>query len=304
MKSIPFGVFPTMVTPFDGNLQVDYPALEPLLRWYEDRNVAGMFAICQSSEIFYLSFDERLRILRELMRLRRPSTVMLASGHTAYDPATQIREAQAFIAEGIDAYVFISNRFAAPAEDEDVFLRRVETVARELGDIPLGLYECPHPYKRLIPPETLRRLTELGNFCFLKDTCCNLEQIRAKLAAAEGTGFRLYNANAATLLESLRMGAAGYSGIMANFHPDIYARLCRVYRDNPAEAERLQNFVGFASLAESQLYPVNAKYNIHQDGVTLGWQCRVTDAAAFTPNRRMEIDQLRAVTKAFLGAGN
>ena len=112
MKTVPNGVYPTMVTPFTEDYQVDYGALPALLRWYEERGVTGVFAICQSSEIFYLSFEERLQILREIMRAKQPGTVVLASGHTAYDSATQIREAQAFIAEGIDAYVFISNRFS------------------------------------------------------------------------------------------------------------------------------------------------------------------------------------------------
>ena len=131
MKTVPNGVYPTMVTPFTEDLQVDCGALPPLLRWYEERGVAGVFAICQSSEIFFLSFEERLRILREIMRVKRPGTVILASGHTAFDLPTQINEAKAFIAEGIDAYVFISNRFAAKQEDVVALLLRGETIGDE-----------------------------------------------------------------------------------------------------------------------------------------------------------------------------
>jgi 4-hydroxy-tetrahydrodipicolinate synthase len=287
-----------MVTPFKDDLQVDLPALEPLLRWYEARGVAGVFAICQSSEIFYMSFAERLQILREILRLRKAETVVIASGHTAYDPATQIKEAQAFIAEGIDAYVFISNRFAAAGEGEDAFLRRVETVARALGDIPLGVYECPYPYKRLVAPQTLRRLTGIGNFAFLKDTCCSAAGMQAKMEAVTGTNLKLFNANAATLLESLRLGAAGYSGVMANFHPEIYAKLCACWQSDPALAERLQAFAGFASLAECQAYPTNAKYHLALEGIPLGWRCRAQDSEALFPrNRQLEIEQLWQLTQ-------
>jgi 4-hydroxy-tetrahydrodipicolinate synthase len=286
-----------MVTPYTKAHQVDYAALEPLLRWYEERGVAGVFAICLSSEIFSLSFAERLGILHELMRVRKPETVMLASGHTAYDPATQIREAQAFVAEGIDAYVFISNRFAAKEEDDSVFLRRVEAVARELGDIPLGIYECPVPYKRLLAPDTLRRLTQIGNFCFLKDTCCDIAQMEAKMQAVRGTQLKLFNANAATLLDTLRLGAAGFSGIMANFHPELYAKLCACHQTQPELAERLQSYLGFSSLAECQCYPVNAKYNIQLDGVPIEILSRTRDAATFSQSNRLEIQQLRQITQ-------
>ena len=295
MTTVPNGVYPTMVTPFTRELQVDYGALPPLLRWYEARGVTGVFAICQSSEIFFLSFEERLRILREIMRAKAPGTVVLASGHTAYDPATQIEEARAFIAEGIDAYVFISNRFAAKEEDEDVFLRRIEHVAAALPDLPLGIYECPYPYKRLLTPETIRRLENIANFAFLKDTCCDLEQIAAKLEAAKITGLKIFNANAAMLLESLRLGCAGFSGVMANFHPQLYAKLCACWREEPALAEQLQAFLGMASLAEAQQYPVNAKYTIALDGVPLTNQCRARDAAQFRRCDEMQIEQLRAL---------
>jgi 4-hydroxy-tetrahydrodipicolinate synthase len=145
MTTIPNGVYPTMVTPFTDNLQVDYDVLPQLLNWYETRGVAGIFAICASSEINHLSFEERLQILRTLMRIKQPGTVMLASGHVEDDPVAFTREAQAFAAEGIDAYVFISSKVAAQDEGDDVFLRRIEAAAKTLGDIPLGIYECPEP---------------------------------------------------------------------------------------------------------------------------------------------------------------
>jgi 4-hydroxy-tetrahydrodipicolinate synthase len=295
MKTVPDGVYPTMVTPFTQDLQVDRGALPPLLRWYEERGVTGVFAICQSSEIFCLSLAERLQILREIVRAKKPGTVVLASGHTAYDPATQIDEAKAFIGEGIDAYVFISNRFAAPEEGDDAFLRRVEHVAKALPDLPLGIYECPYPYKRLLTPYVIRRLGEVANFAFLKDTCCDLGQLAAKLEAARGTGLKIFNANAATLLESLRLGCAGFSGVMANFHPRLYAKLCGCWREEPALAERLQSFLGQASLAEAQQYPVNAKYTIALDGVPIARQCRARDAAQFRRCDEMQIEQLRAL---------
>ena len=297
MNTVPNGVYPTMVTPFVQDLQVDFGALPPLLRWYEERGVTGVFAICQSSEIFYLSFEERLRILREIMRVRKPGTVVLASGHTAYDPATQIKEALGFIEEGIDAYVFISNRFAEKDEDDDTFLRRLEHVAKALPDLPLGIYECPYPYKRLLSPYVIRRLGEIANFAFLKDTCCDLDQIKEKLEAAEATGLKIFNANAAMLLESLRLGCAGFSGVMANFHPRLYVKLCECWREEPGLAERLQAFVGMASLAEAQQYPVNAKYTIALDGVPMTWKCRVKmkDNAKFRRCDEMQIEQLRVL---------
>ena len=299
MPDIPNGTYPTMITPFTNDLRVDYGALAPLLRFYEDKGAAGVFAICASSEIDHLSFEERLRILREITRARKPGFAVVASGHVALDLPTLIKEAQAFVGESIDAYVFITSRLAARDEDEDVFLRRLERAAGALGNTPLGLYECPSPYKRLVPPETIRRLRDIGNFVFFKDTSCDMNQIRSKLTTAENTNLKLFNANTATLLESLRAGCAGYSGVMGNFHPGLYAKLCAGYAQSPALAERLQVFLSAASLAQYQQYPANAKYHLALEGVPMGHACRCLDASAFTRGFQMEIAHLRALTRVF-----
>ena len=52
MKNIARGVYPTMITPYTEDNRIDYQAVERLLQWYAERNADGVFAICQSSEIF------------------------------------------------------------------------------------------------------------------------------------------------------------------------------------------------------------------------------------------------------------
>ena len=58
---------------------------------------------------------------------------------------------------------------------------------------------------------------------------------------------------------TLNAGAAGFSGVMANFHPEMYAWLCDNYASQPDLAQRVQNFLGLASCIEGHMYPVCAK---------------------------------------------
>ena len=299
IRSIPDGVYPTMVTPYTADNKIDYNAVEALLHWYQDRGVAGVFAICQSSEIFFLSFEERLALLRFIMAHKPAGMTVVASGHVADDREQQIEEAKRFIAEGIDAYVFIANRFAAADESDDALWERMEHAADSLPEIGLGVYECPYPYKRLLSPELMRKMAATGRYQFLKDTCCDIDMIRRKLRAVEGSPLKIFNANSATVLASLQAGCAGFSGVMANFHPELYADLCRCWRTDPERAEKLQAFVGFASLAECQCYPVNAKYYLHLEGLPLGIDSRARDKREFTPNRQAEIRQMRELTNLF-----
>ncbi len=298
MKEIRNGVYPTMITPFTDDNQIDYNGVKELLKWYERKGVDGIFAICQSSEIFFLSFEERLELLKFIMANKPDGMSIVASGHTADDLDTQIKEAKAFIDCGIDAYVFISNRFAKADEDDDVYLKNMEYVASNLPEIALGVYECPYPYKRELSPYVMKKMTESGKYQFIKDTCCNVGKLKEKLDIIKGTGVKLFNANAATLSESIKMGCHGYSGVMANFHPELYSALIKAHKDGDTDrAEFLQNLVGYLSVTECQCYPVNAKYYVSLDGVNIGINTRSRNVAEFAQSRKMEIEQMYALTQ-------
>lgn len=299
IKTIPDGVYPTMVTPFTADNKIDYNGVLKILEWYSENGVDGIFAICQSSEIFFLSFEERLELLKFIIKNLPKGMSIVASGHTADDLDTQIYEANAFIDQGIDAYVFIANRFAKQDEGDDVFLANYEKMVSSIPEIGLGVYECPYPYKRLMSPEVLRQCALDGRLKFLKDTCCHIEEIKAKLAAVDGLGLKIYNANSAILLESLEAGCSGFSGVMGNFHPEIYSWLCKNYKTEPEKAKEVQAFLAFASLAECQYYPVNAKYHLGLCGVDIGYDARVKDAANFSESKKKEIDQMFMIERMF-----
>lgn len=299
MKQIPGGVFPTMITPYTEDNKIDYNAVFQLLSWYYGKGVRAIFAICQSSEIFYLSFEERLALLKFIMQNKPADMTVVASGHVSDDFETMCKEANAFIETGIDGYVFIANRFAKAEESDDLLTQRMLAAADALPEIPLGVYECPYPYKRVLSPAVMKALSENGRFQFLKDTCCDPELIRKKLDAVRGGNLKIFNANSATLLQSLQMGCAGFSGVMANFHPELYLKLYEVYKTDPSKAALLQAMIGTLSMAECQCYPVNAKYYLSLEGLDINIFSRSRSTADFGPSRREEIREMRELTLAF-----
>ncbi|WP_409345934.1 dihydrodipicolinate synthase family protein [Paenibacillus sp. MBLB4367] len=293
------GVWPTMITPFTETGEIDYETLEQLIEWYIGKGVSGLFAVCQSSEMFHLSLDERVRLARFVRERAARRVQVIASGHISESMEDQVNEIRAISAEGIEAFVIVSNRLASREEADDVWKRNADRLLREVPDVSFGIYECPYPYKRLLSPELLKWCAETGRFLFLKDTCCDLKQLEAKLNAVRGTRLKLFNANAATLLQSLDMGAAGYSGVMANFHPDLYVRLLQLQRSQPEEAARLQQFLGSASAIERQLYPYNAKYYLQLEGLPIGLRGRSGGSVGLTASMKLEIEQLRGTEKQF-----
>ena len=77
------GVWPVMLTPFDENRQIDWESLKKLIDWYIAAGVHGLFANCQSSEMFFLSDAESLQLTRFVVDYVAGRVPVVASGHTA-----------------------------------------------------------------------------------------------------------------------------------------------------------------------------------------------------------------------------
>jgi 4-hydroxy-tetrahydrodipicolinate synthase len=290
------GVWPTMLTPFDEHGRVDYSGLENLVEWYVSKGVAGLFAVCQSSEMFELSLDERVCIARTVMERAGRRCGVIASGHISNDGDHQVEELNAIAETGVDAVVLVANRPAEKVDSDLVWRENTEALLGKLpASVPLGIYECPYPYKRLLSNDLLAWLAETGRFFFLKDTSCDRAIQRQRARAVQGSSLRLYNANSATLLHSLRTGYAGYSGVMANFHPHLYVWLCRYFSEAAAEAEKLQAFLGVASVIESHGYPANAKHFLAEEGLALHPATRVR-SHELRDDWMAELDELRVLT--------
>ena len=292
MKKYPGGVWPVMLTPFDAENRVDEAGLAALVEWYISQGVSGLFAACQSSEIMKLSLAERVRIVEITLEAAAGRVPVVASGHISEDMDAQLRELNAVAETGVDAVILITNHLARPDEDDAIWMRSMEALLARLDPaLPLGMYECPQPYKRLLSLDNIRRCAETGRFYFLKDTCCDAATIRARLQAIAGTNLRLYNANATTLLDSLRAGAAGYSGVMANIHPELYVWLTQNY--NHPNADFVHSALTLGSLIERQLYPVNAKYHLSAiEDLNITTRCRVQDDALLTETFKDEVRQM------------
>ena len=293
-------VWPTMVTPFKEDLSIDYKVLEKLVEWYIERGVSGLFAVCQSSEMHQLSLRERVELSSAVMKFASGRVPVISSGHISSSSEDQIEEIIAIADTGVDAVILVTNLLSGESETDSVWQERMETLLSNIPkDIKLGLYECPYPYKRLLSKDLLKWIISTDRFVYLKDTCCDLDMIEDRAKIAAGSNLKLYNANAASLLGSLQEGYAGYCGIMTNFHPELYVKLCDSWFEGTEKVKYLQNLIGLASVVEYQYYPVNAKYLLQLEGLGFTLKSRKQDYLGLNSSMRMEIEQMRNLTISY-----
>ncbi len=254
------GVWPVMLTPFDEQREIDWDSLKKLIDWYIKAGVNGLFANCQSSEMFFLSEAESLQLTRFVLDYVDGRVPVVASGHTACGLSQQIDQLGKIAATGVDSVILISNRLAMPGESDKIVLGNLQRITASLPDtVGVGIYECPHPYKRLLSDDVVRWCAQSGRYTFIKDTCCRIDTITRRVELVKGSRLRIANANGQTLLPSLQAGAHGYSGVMTNFHPELYVWLCNNWQQEPEKAEIVSAYLSTASLAEYLEYPICAK---------------------------------------------
>lgn len=293
MNKIASGVYPVMITPYDKNGNVDYAAAERLTEYYIQSGCHGIFAVCQSSEMFFLTEDERVKLAQCVVKAARGRVSIVASGHVSASIDDQIRELTRICEAGVDGVVLVSNRLAAENESDDILIKNLQTILDAVPGAVFGMYECPHPYKRLLSERVLTYMAESGRFSFIKDTCCDAALIKKRIQLLKGR-IRLFNANSATLLETLKSGADGFSGIMANFHPDLIVWLYENYQTNPETAEKLHPLLSLLSGVERGCYPVNCKYHMNLIGIPMETYSRSRNCAQLSSLEKTEMHHLKS----------
>lgn len=286
-----------MITPFTGDNKIDYTAVENLTEWFIARGCDGIFAVCQSSEMFFLSEQEKLGLARAVKNTAAGRVKVIASGHTADDISQQIDELGRMAETGVDAVVLVSNRLVKQNEDESILRNNFYDILRQLPQAAFGFYECPYPYLRLLTTEFLADCGSRKNIIFLKDVSCALDIQRERRTALEGTELALFNANTATLLDSLIAGYDGYSGVMGNFHIDMYKWMYTHFMEQPELAREVSDFLTLAAVCEIRAYPVNAKFYHCLTGVPMDIQTRSKSKEILNENARHEIQSLIRMEK-------
>lgn len=266
------GFIPVMLTPFKDNGAIDYDVLTGLTELYINAGATGLFANCLSSEMFELTDAERLLVIKHVIKVANGAVPVVATGTFAGTIEQQADFIKRVNDAGTDAVIVITGLLAAENEPDAVFNERVFDLFEKTDNIPLGFYECPVPYKRLLSPDQLLGFVKTGRLVYHKDTCLDLATIKQKLKAGEyNSNFGLYDAYMAHAVDSLKAGAAGLSCIQGNFFPELIVWLCDNY-DNRAlktEVDSVQKFMIDNMDVMHNVYPIIAKYGLNKRGLNI-----------------------------------
>ncbi|WP_237224324.1 dihydrodipicolinate synthase family protein [Rothia nasisuis] len=231
------GIIPPLLTPRTADGALDIPSLRRLLDHLIDGGVDGIFALGSSSEVLYLTNQERETVLSTCIETIQ-GRVPLLVGVNDMTTARVIDEAKRLLAIGGDAIVVTSQFYAIDnAFEEERHFRAIADAV----DVPVFAYDVPVRTKQKLPLPLLTKLAREGVIAGVKDSSGDDVSFRQlTLATRDLKGFAAFTGHEVVCDGAMLSGAAGLVPGLGNVDPAGYKRLYEAARAGDWEAARTE----------------------------------------------------------------
>ncbi|MEJ5995066.1 dihydrodipicolinate synthase family protein [Pedobacter sp. Du54] len=293
MRNSSKGFIPVMLTPFSSNGNIDFAALSQLTEVYLQAGAAGLFANCLSSEMFELNDTERIEAIKHVINVVAGEVPVIATGTFGGAISKQADFVKKVNDTGVQAVIAITSLLAHEQDNDEILNANVVELLKQTDSIPIGFYECPVPYKRVLKPQQLQQFVETGRVIYHKDTSLNLSEVKEKISLTKRYSFGLYDAYMGHAVDSLKAGSAGLSCIQGNYFPELIVWLCDHYNDTALadEVNTVQQFLIDNMEVMHNVYPMVSKYFLQKRGLNISTFTR-REVGSFTPSIVKEVENL------------
>ena len=234
------GVWAPICTPFT-NEEVDLKKLEENMEIYSQTPLRGYFALGSNGEACMLDREERIKVLKVVVKKRGENQLVMAgcSHESARGTIILIKEAAE---EGADIVSVITPHYFKKVMTDDALIKFYERVADE-SPLPVMIYNAPGFAGGVqLSPKAIARLSQHPNIIGMKDSAPTGPNIFLSLVNTEE--FAVLAGSANFFITSLLMGAVGGVLSLANFLPHACCRLYDIFRQGKMEeAGKLQRAI-------------------------------------------------------------
>ena len=219
------GSLVALVTPMKSGVgpatALDYAALERVIEFHIENGTDGIVAVGTTGESATLSEEEHCDIIRRAVRYVR-GRIPVVAGTGANSTVEAIRLTRCAREAGADACLLVTPYYNKPTQ-EGLYLH-FRAVA-EAVPIPQILYNVPGRTACDMLPETVARLSGVGNIIGIKEATGDLQRVR-RLRDSCGEKFMLVSGDDASAREFMMLGGTGVISVTANVAPRAMHDLC------------------------------------------------------------------------------
>lgn len=210
--SVDFGrLITAMVTPFDSQLQIDWPQVGRLIDYLIEEQQSDSLVICGTTgESPTLTEEEKLQLFDYAVKHAKGRCKIIA-GTGSYDTGHTIHLSREAEKLGVDALLLVAPYYNRPSQEG--LYQHYKAVAESVS-LPVILYNVPGRTGVNITAETTVRLSQIPNIAATKD-CTDTDQITQILHGAR-PGFVVYSGDDSMTLPALSVGAHGIISVSSH----------------------------------------------------------------------------------------
>lgn len=233
-----FGVIPPMVTPFKENGDVDFEALEILVRFLRER-VDGLFVCGSYGSGPLMSLDERMAVATKALESVAGKVPVIvhtgaASSRDAARLSSHAAEAGAAAVSAVAPYYFHHN-------SKGILEYYRAILAAVPKGYPVYVYHNPRFSGYEIDMKTMQTLADMG-IAGVKDATFDIARFSAYQRDLAPHGFDVVLGTESMWLSARALGAEAFIPGLANAFPELCTRLHREGMKNDYERARKTQF--------------------------------------------------------------
>lgn len=199
------GIIPYLVSPIDSSGKVMEIPLRRLVEALIGQGVHGLSPLGSTGEVAYLSFKQRLEIVRIVVD-QAAGRVPVIPGVAAYSTAQAVVQAQAFTSAGVGGLVVIL-QVMNPLQRSGI-IEFYRTVSQSTP-LPLILYTNPGLYGLDLSFDVVEELSSLPTIRYIKDASGNTGRIQS-LINRFGDRLKIFSASAHLPAVVFQLGGVGW----------------------------------------------------------------------------------------------
>jgi len=215
------GMGVALVTPFQTNGEVDYPALSRVLDFQLQNDTDYLVVLGTTAETPALTVSEQKEITRFVIDKvnNRIPIVLGISGNSTKSVVERLKTENL---DGVDAILSVVPYYNKPSQ-EGIY-QHFKAIAQATA-LPLVLYNVPgRTVTNMTAETTLRLAHEFDNVIAVKEASGNFAQIGA-IIKAKPVDFQVISGDDGTTLPMLSIGGDGVISVIGNAFPKEFTRM-------------------------------------------------------------------------------
>lgn len=215
-----------LITVFDKSFSVDYSLTRQVAYFVLENRLCDSIIVAGTTGEFYaLSFEERVKLLEEVMKAVEGKTALIAGTGSASTWET-IRLTKIAEKLGYDAVMVVSPYYSHPSQDD--LVEHFKAVA-ESTSLPVMVYNIPLFVGVNIEPDTAARLAEVENIVAIKEEAgLNPLQTTAYILKTNGQ-LAVYSGDDPMVLQVLVQGGVGVVSGGAHIVGDLIRKMIAAF---------------------------------------------------------------------------